>query len=393
MQQWNKAALSRLANKYIQGTATEAEIKELQQWYHAFDENDLTVIVPAESEEEEAITEARMRQRLQDIIHTPAIPATRRYKWISYAAAAALLTAIGCIVFYINKHVAPPSLQKKELAGKPTSTVQPGGNKATLTLADGRIIVLDNKQKDTIGNQNGSLIIKLNNGRLAYQPHDIPAGIPLLPAYNTITTPKGGQYQVTLPDGSIVWLNASSSLRFPATFNGKVREVNLTGEACFEIAPNATMPFIVKTHNLQVNVLGTLFNVMAYADEPAIKTTLISGKVGINTGNGVADKILKPGQQALLPPGVDMKIISDVDVEEVLAWKNGRFRFQEADAKAVLRQIGRWYDIEVAYAGDVPNEKFTGEIPRNSSIEEVITILKLSNIRCSLSDRTLIVKP
>jgi transmembrane sensor len=218
---------------------------------------------------------------------------------------------------------------------------------------------------------------------------------------------------VVLPDGTKVWLNAVSSLRFPAGFTGNERVVELTGEAYFEVASinlpagrdgrgSRKVPFIVKIGTPsgtggEVEVLGTHFNVKAYHDEAAIKTTLLEGLVSVKSAIGAASRqqsaILKPGQQAVLRPNSPLTIDHSADLEEAIAWKNGRFQFANADVETVMREIARWYDVTIEYAGKIPAEKFEGEIPRNSNITEVFKILELSNVHCKIAGRKITVLP
>jgi ferric-dicitrate binding protein FerR (iron transport regulator) len=210
--------------------------------------------------------------------------------------------------------------------------------------------------------------------------------------YNTISTPKGGQYQVTLSDGSKVWLNAASSLRFPATFSGKERKVELTGEGYFEVAHNKKMPFHVTVNDLDVEVLGTHFNINAYADESAIKTTLLEGSVKVVKGNET--KIIEPGEQASVTTSEDeINVKQQVDLEQVVAWKNGIFQFERADIESVMRQISRWYDIDVDYHGRV-SEHFGGTISRDVNISDVLKMLEMTGgVNFKIDGKKVIVMP
>lgn len=390
MQQWNRAGLGKLAGKYIQGKATEAEKQLLQEWYNAFD--DVTVNVPADSEAEEMLTEARMLFRLQQTIEAEKYkPAPRRIPaWLKYSAAALLLGGVGLSIFWLTR----PQPQPLTAAGKTPlhkPTIVPGGNKAVLTLDDGSTVILDSIANGTVTMQGHTRIVKNKNGQLTYDLSAAPNTGQV--SYNTITTPRGGQYQVILPDGSKVWLNAASSLRFPTAFTAKSREVSLKGEAYFDITRNAAQPFQVQVNDMKVNVLGTQFNIMAYEEESQAKTTLVQGSVDISTAGGTQPKLLKPGQQARLSKGGNLHVVNDADVDEALAWINGRFYFNDTDLGTLMRQIARWYNIEVVYEGAVPPEKFSGEIPRNSNVEEVLKILKLSNIHFTVNGNVLTIKP
>jgi ferric-dicitrate binding protein FerR (iron transport regulator) len=267
-------------------------------------------------------------------------------------------------------------------------------------LADGTTIVLDSAGNTTLATQGNTHIIKLNNGQLAYRDADQRTPATAL-QYNTISTPKGGQYEIILPDGSHVWLNAASSLRFPAAFTGNERIVALTGEAYFEVAKNPAQPFKVtftgSAGDGQVEVLGTHFNINAYDDEANSKTTLLEGKVKISRPqSGMQDpnpEILNPGQQAAIADGVGNIKVLAVDADAAIAWKNGVFSFDNVDIKTVMRQIARWYDVEVVYEGALAAEKFEGEIPRSSTLADVFKILELSAVHFKIEGRKVIVMP
>ncbi len=267
--------------------------------------------------------------------------------------------------------------------------VAPGGNKAILTLADGSVIVLDSAQNGTLTNQGNTKVIKLDNGQLAYNSAGIKSTEVL---FNTISTPRGGQYQVILPDGSKVWLNAASSLRFPAAFVDKERRVDVTGEAYFEIAKNAAMPFVVSVGGAEVQVLGTHFNIMAYDDEATMKTTLLEGSIKFVKGN--TSHLLKPGQQSQLTPTGSVNVASGVDMAHVMAWKNGLFHFEDADIQTFMRQLSRWYDVEVVYQNKNNNDQFVLEMPRSSKLSDVLKVLELTgDIRFGIDGKKIIILP
>lgn len=303
-------------------------------------------------------------------------------------AAAGLLLLISSLTFlFINQ---------KQDTGQAITTVHeqlkndlaPGGNKAVLTLSDGSSIVLDTVQNGTLALQGNTEILKSDNGQLAYNSSKSPTPEML---YNTLTTPTGGQYKLVLPDGTTVWLNAASSIRYPTAFTGTERIVTLTGEAYFEVAKNAAMPFKVEVNELDVEVLGTHFNINAYGDEPDIKTTLLEGSVKLSNNN--ANRLLQPGQQGRLNKSGAIAIIENANTEEAVAWKNGLFQFDDADIKTVMRQIARWYDVEVEFKGNINAGKFVGAIPRNSNVSEVFKILELSNVHFKLDGKKIIVLP
>lgn len=330
----------------------------------------------------------RIKTAIEEKINTGEAPAplrkvrTLRPPWLRAAAAAAIIILTGGGAFW--------ALQQGRLTDAPTAAsaalVVPGNNKAVLTLADGSVVTLDSAGNRVI--QQGSTTIRQQGGQLQYAVQDdtAPAG------FNTLTTPKGGQYQVTLPDGTRVWLNASSALRFPTDFNEQERNVTLTGEAYFEVAANKNMPFKVAVNNMKVEVLGTHFNISAYADEHHSITTLLEGSVRVhNSGTGV---LLKPGQQALHNNNTADIRVSPGDTEGAIAWKNGYFKFSNENIQSVMRKISRWYNVEVEYRGNVAHKALWGTISRFEHISEVIRMLELTgSIHLSMEGRKIIVMP
>jgi hypothetical protein len=264
----------------------------------------------------------------------------------------------------------------------------PGGNKAVLTLANGKKIILDNAQNGMLAKEGSTLIKKTADGQVLYNAK-ILANTKAAPEINTITTPRGGQYQVILPDGTKVWLNSASSLRFPTYFTGKLRQVQITGEAYFEVTKNPAMPFKVKTNRADIEVLGTHFNVMAYDDEAVMKTTLLEGAVNITSGNFSA--MLKPGQQAQINKTGQNKVVNDVDVDDETAWKNGIFQFRDAGIDVILRQAARWYDVGITYQKGVPPREFTGRISRNVKASELLNMLKYAGVDLKIEGKNIIV--
>lgn len=396
--------LTILINKYLSNTATPEEEQELTAWYQAANEQE--VHWPVADEAEAAALKARLLNNIQAAIHPAAqirsIPFYRQKRW-QVAAAIFVLISTGVWLWLGNAARTNPVISD-------TTAVQeqivPGGDKAVLALSDGSFIVLDSADNGVLRQQGNTKIVKINSGRLAFAPSaGVEQGEPL---YNKISTPKGGQYEVILPDGSHVWLNAASSLRFPAAFTTKERKVELTGEAYFEVAKDATKPFRVhfstgagEGREGIVEVLGTHFNINAYDDEASTKTTLLEGSVRVMPLHSAQpaihnSKLLSAGQQAVIStestnsPQIQ---VQTVDTEEVIAWKNGKFHFNQADIKTVMRQIARWYNVEVMYEGPVSKEKFEGEIPRNSSLSDVFKILELSAVHFKTEGRKVIVMP
>lgn len=304
-----------------------------------------------------------------------------------WAAAVVVLVAAGGY-FLLNQHPRNDFAKAKPQSVPLQNDIAPGGDKAVLTLADGSRVVLDSAANGALTRQGNVTVIKLN-GQLAYSAEGSKATEVL---YNTISTPKGGQYQLVLADGSKVWLNAASSLRFPTAFTGKERRVELTGEGYFEVAHDETKPFHVSVHNMDVEVLGTHFNINAYNDEPSIKTTLLQGRVKVKKEEKLV--YLNPGQQAVINPAADnIKVDYDVDTEEVVAWKNGRFQFNSANIETIMRQAARWYDADVQYQGET-SETFSGGLPRSENISQLLKILEATGkVDFSIHGKRIIVQP
>ncbi|HEY9261666.1 FecR family protein, partial [Chitinophaga sp.] len=247
-------------------------------------------------------------------------------------------------------------------------------------------VQLDSTANGMLATQGNAVVMNQKNGELIYKSANKPSTAVV---YNSITTPKGGTYKVTLPDGSYVVLNAASSIQFPTVFTGHSRTVEITGEAYFEIFPNETMPFRVKVNNIAIQVLGTHFNVNGYKDEDAVKVTLLQGAVKV--AEGKSSLLLRPGQQALMMDG-DNKVINQVDIEEIIAWKNGAFNFNQSSLPEVMRQISRWYDVTVEYDGKISDRHFTGIVSRTEDISAVLDFMKLAGIKFTIEERKIIVK-
>jgi transmembrane sensor len=361
------AKYNELAEKLLNGTITPTEKQELFDWYNAG--QDQPLIIPASyTHNLDAVKDNMLQQILQSNTTVKRRGLLYRLRKYRVAAAAVLLLATGTWLWYQSQPGKQTDAGNSPLAVTPKNTIQPGGNKAVLTLADGSTVVLDDAANGSIGHQGNAEIVKQAEGKLAYKNAD---AIPAITAMNTLSTPRGGQYQLALPDGSKVWLNAASSIRFPVAFTGNERVVELTGEAYFEVAKNKQMPFKVKVKDMEVQVLGTHFNVMAYEDERSLQTTLLEGSVKVTSPN--AGKLLQPGEQAKYANG-NMQVV-DANVEDVVAWKNGMFQFNSLDVESVSRQLSRWYDVDIDIRDRI-DEHFTGTISRSSDITKVLKMLQ-----------------
>ncbi|MFA5816443.1 MAG: FecR domain-containing protein [Bacteroidales bacterium] len=299
--------------------------------------------------------------------------------WLAVAASLAILIVCGSL--WIIHATGPGRKIEGVVAQSVVNDIEPGGNKAVLTLGDGSIIVLDSARNGLLATQSSTNVVKLEDGRLAYSSSsNKPAEV----VYNTITTPRGGEYQIMLPDSSKVWLNSQSSIRFPVSFTGGERHVEITGEAYFEVVKYNKMSFTVSVNEMTIKVLGTRFNIRAYRDENVTETTLVEGSVQV--ARGEARAILNPGQQASLDSTGQISVVNNVDINQVLAWKNGLFLFNSADIVTIMNQISRWYNVDIDYEGDLPNELFSGIVSRNSNISKVLIILEQAGIKFTFED-------
>ena len=369
--------LRNLIKKYLNGSASDEEVITIENYFDAFaDEPEITrELTRAQID----ALKTNLHNRITAKIEQAERPTTPFYRNRYLQAAAAVLIIFFCAVLYrtANRpHNSVAQLLKHDLA--------PGSNKAILTLANGSTLILNNLKNGNLASQTGLKLIK-QDSTLTYKADDDSKV-----SYNTITIPNGGQYQLILADGTKVWLNAASSLKFPTAFPGKQRTVELTGEAYFEVAKNKNQPFNVKTPTQTVQVLGTHFNINAYSNEPFVKTTLLEGSVNVSSAGG--SLLLKPGQQALLNNSGLATLKDDVDTDEAIAWRNGLFQFNDVDIKTIMRQVARWYDVDVEFKGQVPAYTFHGKISRNLNASTVLKIFELSGINFTIEGRKIIVQ-
>jgi transmembrane sensor len=368
----NKERAEDLINKYLRGIATPEEEALLESWYDltAFNRDDLQSVPDYAKIEQEILEALRKEQQ----------PATKRLLWPRFAAVASVLLLLASGMFYYNARYSHPlQIVRKDIL--------PGGNKAVLTLANGKKIILDTIRKGKILDIGNLTISKNDSGQVTYMAKGtLPLSAAV--AYNTITTPKGGQWRVILADGTNVWLNATSEITFPETFRGAERVVSIKGEAYFEVAKDKVHPFIVRCDRQEVKVLGTHFNINDYGDEPDIKTTLIEGSVQVAADNQKV--IVVPGEQ-VVKGTTGLTKVKLADPNEVVAWKSGLFHFDNADVKTLMRQLSRWYDIQVEYEGRVTSYKFAGELRRDMELATVLRILEQGGIHLRMEGRKLII--
>lgn len=395
----------KLYEKNLSGRCSPEELRLLELYEDEFQLKDLAWDPVTMGDK--VLTEAALYGAIKTGIEAPLQTArirTLRRTWL--AAAVMLPLIVAGIWWWSQSHKGGEELARQH---SPANDIRPGGDKAILTLANGSTIVLDSAGNGVLTQQGELAIVKTAHGQLAYtkrtsdeitEDNGSAGTSGEVLSYNTVATPRGGQYSVILPDGSKAWLNAASSLRFPTAFRGKERRVELTGEAYFEITKSATMPFKVavmsnaatdRADAAEIEVLGTSFNVMAYQDEPMINTTLIEGSVKVSKAG--QSLLLKPGEQVIINPANALAKEAQVDVDATTAWKDGRFEFR-GNIKSIMRQIARWYDVDVKYAGNVSDKSFAGAISRTADVAETLKILELTgSIHFTIEKRTITVTP
>lgn len=387
-----------LIGKYLSDEATEEERKEVEQWYESLDGT--SVDFPVESVGENSESASRSWLAVKNKMETmpQALPSTpprlslrRSYRWIAAAAVITAILAAGYLFKAARHEAIPASVAPNKGSILVHGDLPPGGNKAVLTLGNGKQIVLNSADNGLLSTQGKTKVIKINKGLLTYRASSgnvVKAGEV---SYNTVATPRGGFFEIVLPDGSKAWLNALSSIRFPTAFTGKERKVSIKGEVYFEVAQNVSRPFEVSAGEMTIRVLGTHFNIMAYQDESMVKATLLEGSVSVNAGK--RSVLLKPGWQADLSQDGKVKLVKNSNVDEAVAWKNGVFWFQDDDVQSVMRQLSRWYDVDIDIVGEI-NDRFTGSIPRNINFSKVFELLqRTGSIHYKVENSRIIVSP
>jgi transmembrane sensor len=375
----NQQQADQLIEKYLNGTATPHEQQLVENWYASQSEKRfLSDVDDFEHLRAELFEKTLMKANIKS-------PKRIMRLWPMIAAAASVILVIAVTIHFYKKN--QPVLTAGVLHHKtPAREVLPGGNKAILTLANGQQIMLTGAKNGRLANDNDVAIDKTADGQLRYQRGNANSE---KVNYNTMTTPRGGQYNVTLADGTKVYLNAESSITYPTDFKGNDRTVRLDGEAYFEVAHNALKPFRVVSNGQTIEVLGTHFNVHSYRDEQLVKTTLLEGSVKIISGSNTA--MLKPGQQARLDPSAKQTRIniSEVNTEETVAWKNGLFEFNDSSIKEVMQSAARWYDLDVSYADHPSDIKITGSMSRNVNLSGLINLLEFEGAKFRIDGKNI----
>lgn len=381
-----KHTILKLIDKYLSGKGQPSERMLVEEYYDRMssDGNGLPDLSPEH--------EAALKERIyNDIRRGITIRRTKPWNTSFFKALAAILITVIATSFYFFL----PIIGDKNISAS-ESTVQdndiaPGTNRATLALADGRVFDLDDATVGQIAETSGVKVIKTTDGQLVYQLSDDKPLVNADPTLlNTIATPKAGQYQVVLPDGTKVWLNSASSIRYPSRFSEDERHVEITGEAYFEVTSDKKWPFFVKSEHQKIEVLGTHFNVNAYSDEENTTTTLSEGSVRVFT-DGTQTAMLRPNQQAILNNHRELTIV-DVQADDVLAWKNGRFVFNNTNIELVMRMISRWYDVDIEYKNGIPEKTIGGDISKFEHISQLLEVLEATGgIQFNIEGRRIIV--
>lgn len=374
--------IKQLAEKIATGTATEEEILLYNRLFHSFSTGEEW---RDELHGDRLALEAAMKQAIFE--RTGLQKPVARLKWLRWSAAAAVLLLLAGGAYWLSSKPTPevPVAVAPAPANRLVNDVAPGQEGAILTLSTGETIVLDNAVNGALAQEGATEVIK-QNGQIVYKGKDAAAAV----VYNTMTTPRGRQYSLLLADGTRVWLNAASSITYPTAFTGKERKVDVTGEVYFEVVHNAGMPFVVQKDGVRVQVLGTHFNVNSYNEESSLNVTLLEGAVRVVSGIHRSD--IRPGQQAQVREG-SLQLVNNVNLEEVMAWKNGTFRFGGTGIETIMRQLSRWYDVEVVYNKKI-DEIFYAEIPRNTPLSDVLKALELTGeVRFAIEGKKIIVMP
>lgn len=400
--------MAALIERLLDGSITPAEKEQLAQWIlndtneeqlHSIMQQAWTDFQPGQT-----LPAEKADQILGSILHPPVRRIAWRTRAYRLAAAAVLIFAIltGAGLYLLRKQSTPAPIAIT--AGK--DVPPPSATKAVLTLSDGTTIDLDSAGKGNIATQHAMAVIKKDDGDILYHPSatagaHVPAtAAPQTPAnpdenttvYNTLTVPRGSRIaHLTLSDGTKVWLNAGSSLRYPVTFNGPDRKVEVTGETYFEVARDKLHPFVVSKGENSIQVLGTHFNVNAYDEEGPMKVTLLEGSVKVSTIKD--NSLLQPGQMAIMDQSRRIDVLNNADLERVMAWKNGYFNFSNADIRTIMRELSRWYGLELVF-NNVTNEKFHVEINRDIPLSKVLRILEMTDkIHFTISGNKVTVLP
>lgn len=385
----NNNRVSKLFQKYLSNKATDAERKEFLDYVDdPFYQAQIQELLSGAFDSQTEITDlndagrARVLNQIFKNEKLSVVAKMPNYRlWPRIVAAATILICMGTTFYFYRTN--------QQQADQPIAQhdFKPGGNKAILTLGGGKQILLTGARNGQLAMQGNTAITKTADGEIIYD--NKKAGKSEATVYNSMSTPLGGQYHLVLADGTGVWLNAASSIKYPTAFNGKDRQVQITGEAYFEVAHNAAKPFKVIAKGQTVEVLGTHFNVNAYSNEGKTVTTLIEGSVKLSSPRHAT--LLKPGQQGTIVNGYENIAVKDADTETTMAWKNGLFSFKRANLEMVMRQFARWYNVEVIYEGAVPDVAITGKVSRTANANQVLKIVESLGIKFKMEGKKIVI--
>ncbi|ATL47756.1 hypothetical protein COR50_11605 [Chitinophaga caeni] len=385
-----------LFNRLLEGNCSPTDTEVLLQWLGSEEQDPLAASLileefnkSASSTDIDPAVREMLAAKLPGILKQEEVRIVQmqpRHDWRKWLGIAATVLLLAGSAFFWRWY----SGQDAKTAGALSKQVDilPGSDKAILTLDDGKQVVLDSNGHINI--QQGNTAVQQLSGVLQYEAAKSPGSKEI--AYNRLSTPRGGQFQLVLPDGTKAFLNAVSSIRFPTAFTGNERLVEIEGQVNFDIAQDASKPFIVKTRNTRIEALGTSFDVMAYADEPTINTTLESGAVKVSIESTGESVVLQPGKQAIVNAKTEKMQVKSVNVNKIVAWKNGYFILDNDPVQTIMRQIQRWYDVDVKYEDGFSVEHISGEIPRDYTLVEVLKVMDICGVKCELEGRTIIVK-
>ena len=386
--------LQHLAQKWLSGTITEEEKKEFIEWYNNADDTN-PLHVPKEFATDEITHGQRMFESIyRQIQNSPSASNPSKTRsistgWLKYAAAVIIITLGVAAYFVLNTDKQQEQVSAKTAPTKaPAKDVEaPAGVYAMITLDNGKSIVLDSAGPGLIATQDNVELKKLSDGQIVYSGNSTEQ------SFNMLTNPRGSKViEVTLADGTRVWLNSESSIRYPTSFTGTERVVEVKGETYFEVAKDASKPFKVKKGDMEIVVLGTYFNVNAYEEEKDVHVTLLEGRVQVSNGGGKLLRMM-PGEQSRINANGSMELVKNVDTDGVMAWKNGRFDFGEkTELSIIMRQLARWYNLEIEYKGTF-TQHFGGSISRYVNLSQVLKVLETSGVKFEVSGNKVTVLP
>ncbi|RZJ80460.1 MAG: FecR family protein [Chryseobacterium sp.] len=363
-----------LLKKFRQGTILPEEQAFLETWYLNWNTENQHF-----SEEEIKSAKSRVWSSLNR-------PVYKLKSWYWLSAVAGIFLAIAIFWFYNDGNNNP---RKNVVVRKVQSDFKPGGNKAILTLAGGEKVILGNAATGNVANQGAVAVTETETGKLVYQQGKGSVEAMMI---NKLTTPRGGEYQLVLSDGTKVWLNAASSISFPASFTGNFRKVSITGEVYFEVAHNKNKPFLVTAGSQVISVMGTHFNISAYQDDEFVTTSLISGSVRVKNSKTKIEKLIQPGQGATTSSRNDDLIIHKIDKDEILSWKNGYFQFDNQNVYSIMKILSRWYNVDVQFLNNKNTDRFGGTFSRGKQLSETLSNLeKLGDVGFKITPKKIIV--